>query len=85
MAVARGLGGPPVCPVHAGQTAYAVAAPDPRGATAGSAAGIDEPEVLPEGDPVPAAQTLDFPLGRGARAVRSRASAAAPSPRRWRP
>lgn len=64
--VPGGLGGAPAYVVHAGQTAYAVVDLDPSGASTGTAAGVDELNVLPDGDHMPTAQTLNFPLGKGA-------------------
>ncbi|MFC5767686.1 DUF4232 domain-containing protein [Actinacidiphila bryophytorum] len=63
--VPDGLGGPPAYPVYAGHTAYAVVDLDPSGATTGTATGVDEMDVLPDAGHMPAAQTLDFPLGKG--------------------
>lgn len=63
--VPDGLGGPPAYPVYAGHTAYAVVDLDPSGATTGTAAGVDEMDVLPDAGHMPAAQTLNFPLGKG--------------------
>lgn len=63
--VPGGLGGPPAYPVYAGHTAYAVVDLDPSGATTGTAAGVDEMDVLPDAEHMPAAQTLNFPLGKG--------------------
>jgi hypothetical protein len=63
--VPGGLGGPPAYPVRPGRTAYAEVDLDPSGATTGTAAGVDELNVLPDGDHMPAAQTLNFPLAKG--------------------
>lgn len=64
--VPGGLGGAPAYPVYAGQTAYAVVDLNPSGATTGSDSGIDELSILPDGDHMPNADTLNFPLGDGA-------------------
>lgn len=64
--VPGGLGGAPAYPVYAGRTAYAVIDLDPSGATSGTVAGIDELNVLADGDHMPNADTLNFPLGSGA-------------------
>ncbi|MEY9874356.1 hypothetical protein ABH931_003851 [Streptacidiphilus sp. MAP12-33] len=64
--VPGGLGGPPAFPVYAGRTAYAVIDLDPSGATSGTVAGINELNVLADGDHMPNADTLNFPLGSGA-------------------
>jgi hypothetical protein len=64
--IPSGLGGAPAFPVHAGRTAYAVIDLDPSGATTGTVSGIDELNVLPDGDHMPNAATLNFPLGDGA-------------------
>jgi hypothetical protein len=61
-----GLGGAPAYPVHAGQTAYAVIELNPGGASTGTVAGIDELNVLADGDHMPNAETKNFPLGAGA-------------------
>lgn len=61
--IPSGLGGPPAFPVHAGRTVYAVLDLDPGHATRGTVPGIDELTVLPDGDHMPNAATLDFPLG----------------------
>ncbi|WP_143172558.1 DUF4232 domain-containing protein [Actinacidiphila paucisporea] len=68
--VPGGLGGPPAYPVHARQTAYAVIDLDPSGATTGTAPGVDELNVLPDADHMPAAATESFPLGKGALVLR---------------
>jgi hypothetical protein len=64
--VPGGLGGAPAYPVYAGRTAYAVIDLDPSGASSGTVAGIDELNVLADGDHMPNADTLNFPLGSGA-------------------
>ncbi|MEZ0090225.1 DUF4232 domain-containing protein [Streptacidiphilus sp. EB129] len=64
--IPSGLGGAPAYPVYAGQTAYAVIDLDPSGATTGTVAGVDELNVLSDGDHMPNAATLNFPLGDGA-------------------
>ncbi|MYS22476.1 hypothetical protein GA0115240_142129 [Streptomyces sp. DvalAA-14] len=64
--VPSGLGGAPAYPVYAGQTAYAVIDLDPSGATSGTVPGIDQLNVLADGDHMPKADTLGFPLGTGA-------------------
>jgi hypothetical protein len=64
--VPGGLGGPPAYPLYAGRTAYAVIDLDPSGATTGTVRGVDELNVLADGDHMPAADTLSFPLGSGA-------------------
>ena len=61
--VPSGLGGPPAYVLDAGSTAYAVIDLDPTGATTGTVAGIDQLNVLPDGDHMPDADTLNFPLG----------------------
>lgn len=63
--VPSGLGGAPAYPVYAGRTAYAVVDLDPSGATNGTVKGIDELDVLADGDHMPNADTLNFPLGSG--------------------
>ncbi|MFF8913072.1 DUF4232 domain-containing protein [Streptomyces sp. NPDC015032] len=68
--VPGGPGGAPAYPVHAGHTAYAVIDLDPSGATTGTAPGIDELNVLADGDHMPNAATLNFPLGSGARVLK---------------
>lgn len=67
--VPDGLGGPPATPVYAGRTAYAVIDLDPSGATKGTASGVDEMNVLADGDHMTSRQTLRFPLGAGARVL----------------
>ncbi|WP_042388896.1 DUF4232 domain-containing protein [Streptacidiphilus melanogenes] len=64
--IPSGLGGAPAYPVYAGRTAYAVIDLDPSGATTGTVAGVDELNVLADGDHMPNAATLNFPLGDGA-------------------
>lgn len=64
--VPSGLGGAPAVPVYAGRTAYAVIDLDPSGATTGTVAGVDELNVLADGDHMPDAETHNFPLGPGA-------------------
>ncbi|GAA2781950.1 DUF4232 domain-containing protein [Kitasatospora sp. CM 4170] len=64
--VPGGLGGAPAYPVGAGRTAYAVIDLDPAGAGAGTASGIDQLNVLADGDHMPTAETRNFPLGTGA-------------------
>ncbi|MCX3059782.1 hypothetical protein [Streptomyces beihaiensis] len=58
-----GLGGPPASPVYAGHTVYAVIDLDPSGATVGAARNINQMDVLADGDHMPNAATLNFPLG----------------------
>ncbi|MFI0937530.1 DUF4232 domain-containing protein [Streptomyces sp. NPDC021020] len=60
--IPSGLGGAPAYPVYAGTTTYAVIDLDPSGATTGTVPGIDELNVLPDGDHMPNAATLNFPL-----------------------
>lgn len=64
--IPSGLGGAPAYPVYAGRTAYAVIDLDPSGATTGTVPGVDELNVLADGDHMPNAATLNFPLGGGA-------------------
>ncbi|WP_042371750.1 DUF4232 domain-containing protein [Streptacidiphilus neutrinimicus] len=64
--IPSGLGGAPAYPVYAGRTAYAVIDLDPSGATTGTTAGVDELNVLADGNHMPNAATLNFPLGDGA-------------------
>lgn len=64
--IPSGLGGPPAYALYAGRTAYAVIDLDPSGATNGTVAGIDELNVLPDGDHMAASETLHFPLGDAA-------------------
>ncbi|WUH92038.1 DUF4232 domain-containing protein [Streptomyces sp. NBC_00433] len=68
--VPGGLGGPPAHTVHSRQTAYAVIDLDPSGATTGTAQGVDELNVIPDGDHMPDAATQNFPLGKGAQVLR---------------
>jgi hypothetical protein len=70
--IPSGLGGPPAYSLHAGQTAYAVIDLDPSGATTGTVPGIDELNVLANGDHMPTAATLNFPLGAGAHVLKSK-------------
>jgi hypothetical protein len=65
-----GLGGPPASPVHAHQTVYAVTGLNPESAAKGTASGIDEINVLADGDHMPNVATLNFPLGAGALVAR---------------
>lgn len=64
--VPDGLGGPPASALYAGRTAYAVVDLDPSGATKGTASGVDEMNVLADGDHMSSRETLSFPLGPGA-------------------
>ncbi|MFF7590590.1 DUF4232 domain-containing protein [Kitasatospora purpeofusca] len=66
--VPGGLGGPPAYPVGAGRTAFAVIDLNPGGGSAASAAGVDELNVVADGDHMPTAETRNFPLGPGAKA-----------------
>ncbi|MFB7671463.1 DUF4232 domain-containing protein [Kitasatospora purpeofusca] len=66
--VPGGLGGPPAYPVGAGRTAFAVIDLNPGGGSAASATGVDELNVVADGDHMPAAETRNFPLGPGAKA-----------------
>ncbi|MEE4546916.1 DUF4232 domain-containing protein [Streptomyces sp. V4-01] len=68
--VPDGLGGPPASALHAGRTAYAVVDLDPSGATKGTAAGVDAMNVLADGDHMSSRETVRFPLGAGAHALR---------------
>ncbi|WP_329367370.1 DUF4232 domain-containing protein [Streptomyces sp. NBC_00669] len=63
--IPSGLGGAPAFPVYAGHTAYAVLDLDPSGATSGTVDGIDELNVLANGDHMPNADTVNFRLGSG--------------------
>ncbi|MFJ6381716.1 DUF4232 domain-containing protein [Kitasatospora sp. NPDC092039] len=65
--VPSGLGGAPAYAVAPGQTAYAVLDLNPGG---GGAAGVDQLNVLPDGEHMPTAETRNFPLGAGAKAGR---------------
>ncbi|MDT0452025.1 DUF4232 domain-containing protein [Streptomyces hesseae] len=67
--VPGGLGGPPAYALHAGQSAYAVVDLNPTGATTGTVPGIDEMNVLADGDHMPNADTLNFPLEAGTRVL----------------
>ncbi|MBF9068293.1 DUF4232 domain-containing protein [Streptacidiphilus fuscans] len=62
--VPSGLGGAPAYPVHVGETAYAVIDLDPSGATSG-APGVNELNVLADGNHMPDADTVNFPLTGG--------------------
>lgn len=68
--VPSGLGGAPAYPVRAGKTAYAVIDINPRGATTGTVAGIDEMNVLADDAHMPNAETHNFPLGSGAKVLK---------------
>ncbi|MEU3574351.1 DUF4232 domain-containing protein [Kitasatospora sp. NPDC036755] len=61
-----GLGGPPAYALAAGRTAYAVLDLNPGG----GGSEVDQLNVLPDGDHMPAADTRNFPLGAGAKAGR---------------
>ncbi|MFJ4091663.1 DUF4232 domain-containing protein [Kitasatospora sp. NPDC089913] len=65
--VPGGLGGPPAYPVGAGRTAFAVIDLNPGGGTAASASGVDELNVVADGDHMPTAEARNFPLGSGAK------------------
>ncbi|MFB8238065.1 DUF4232 domain-containing protein [Kitasatospora purpeofusca] len=65
--VPGGLGGPPAYPVGAGRTAFAVIDLNPGGGSAASAAGVDQLNVVADGDHMPTAETRNFPLGPGAK------------------
>ncbi|KOV25421.1 hypothetical protein ADK60_22850 [Streptomyces sp. XY431] len=65
--VPGGLGGPPAYPVGAGRTAYAVIDLNPGGGSAATTAGVDELNVLADGDHMPTGETRNFPLGPGAK------------------
>ncbi|CAN3985696.1 DUF4232 domain-containing protein [Kitasatospora purpeofusca] len=65
--VPGGLGGPPAYPVGAGRTAFAVIDLNPGGGSTAAAAGIDELNVVADGDHMPTAETRNFPLGPGAK------------------
>lgn len=67
--VPGGLGGPPAYPVLSGRTAYAVIDLDPSGATSGTVAGINELNVLADGDHMPNADTINFPISTSARVL----------------
>lgn len=68
--IPSGLGGAPAYPVRAGRTAYAVIDLNPSGATTGTVPKIDEMNVLADGDHMPNADTLNFPLGSGAKVLK---------------
>ncbi|MFD7880842.1 DUF4232 domain-containing protein [Streptomyces bauhiniae] len=68
--VPGGLGGPPAYALHAGRTAYALIDLNPSGATTGTAPGIDEMNVLANGDHMSNAETRNFPLGSGAKVLK---------------
>jgi hypothetical protein len=68
--IPSGLGAAPAYPVRAGHTAYAVIDLNPSGATTGTVAKIDEMNVLADGDHMPNADTLNFPLGSGAKVLK---------------
>ncbi|WP_433890570.1 DUF4232 domain-containing protein [Streptomyces sp. CA-111067] len=68
--VPDGLGGPPASPVYAGRTAYAVVDLDPSGATKGTAFGVNEMNVLADGDHMSSRETVQFPLGAGAHVLK---------------
>ncbi|MFF7459233.1 DUF4232 domain-containing protein [Kitasatospora sp. NPDC008115] len=70
--VPGGLGGAPAHPVGAGKTAYAVIDLNPGGASTGTAPGIDQLNVLADGDHMPTAETRNFPLGSGAKVLKPR-------------
>ncbi|MEY9942588.1 DUF4232 domain-containing protein [Streptacidiphilus sp. MAP5-3] len=63
--VPSGLGGAPAYPVHVGETAYAVVDLDPSAATSGTVPGINELNVLADGNHMPDADTVNFPLTTG--------------------
>ncbi|WP_405008405.1 DUF4232 domain-containing protein [Kitasatospora purpeofusca] len=65
--VPGGLGGPPAYPVGAGRTAFAVIDLNPGGGSAATAAGVDQLNVVADGDHMPTAETRNFPLGPGAK------------------
>lgn len=68
--IPSGHGGAPAYPVRAGKTAYAVIDLNPRGATTGTVAGIDELNVLADDDHMSNAETHNFPLGSGAKVLK---------------
>ncbi|GHF35900.1 hypothetical protein GCM10018790_12350 [Kitasatospora xanthocidica] len=70
--VPGGLGGAPAYPVAAGQPAYAVLDLNPGGTAGGAAAGVDELNVLADGDHMAAADARSFPLGSGAKVGKPR-------------
>ncbi|MEK2492717.1 DUF4232 domain-containing protein [Kitasatospora purpeofusca] len=65
--VPGGLGGPPAYPVGAGRTAFAVIDLNPGGGSTAASAGIDQLNVVADGDHMPTAETRNFPLGPGAK------------------
>ncbi|MFC7219581.1 DUF4232 domain-containing protein [Streptomyces polyrhachis] len=65
-----GLGGAPAYALYAGQTAYAVLDLDPEGGASG--AGLDELNVLADGEHLPDAETKVFPLDPGAAVMQPR-------------
>ncbi|MFD4910439.1 DUF4232 domain-containing protein [Kitasatospora purpeofusca] len=65
--VPGGLGGPPAYPVGAGRTAFAVIDLNPGGGSAATSAGVDQLNVVADGDHMPTAETRNFPLGPGAK------------------
>lgn len=67
--VPSGLGGAPAYPVHVGETAYAVVDLDPSGASSGTP-GINELNVLADGNHMPDADTVNFPLAAGTPVVK---------------
>ncbi|MEV7602191.1 DUF4232 domain-containing protein [Kitasatospora sp. NPDC089797] len=67
--VPGGLGGAPAYPLAAGRSAYAVIDLNPGGAAAGTP-GIDQLNVLADGDHMPTADTRNFPLGTGAKVLK---------------
>ncbi|MER5356600.1 DUF4232 domain-containing protein, partial [Kitasatospora sp. NPDC002551] len=70
--VPGGLGGAPAYPVGAGRTAYAVIDLNPGGASTGTVPGIDQLNVLADGDHMPTAETRNVPLGSGAKVLAPR-------------
>ncbi|MFE7562745.1 DUF4232 domain-containing protein [Kitasatospora sp. NPDC057500] len=70
--VPGGLGGAPAHPVGAGKTAFAVIDLNPGGASTGTAPGVDQLNVLADGDHMPTAETRNFPLGSGAKVLKPR-------------
>ncbi|MEW2486118.1 DUF4232 domain-containing protein [Streptomyces sp. NPDC048411] len=68
--IPSGLGGAPAYPVRAGHTAYAVIDLNPSGATTGTVPEIDEMNVLADGNHMPNADTLNFPLGTGTKVLK---------------
>ncbi|MCX4690435.1 DUF4232 domain-containing protein [Kitasatospora purpeofusca] len=65
--VPGGLGGSPAYPVGAGRTAFAVIDLNPGGGSAATSAGVDQLNVVADGDHMPTAETRNFPLGPGAK------------------